>query len=393
MNTIQHILDQIPLRYNSISFIIITGIIQGFLISGIIAIKTKRKNAALRIFGWVIFFQSIIALDTYLCYTGLMKYTLHFNDSTEPLVLLIGPLLFLFFSNLLDRKKISFKKYWYHFLLPLFYFLSQIGYYNQPIEVKLNAYLDAYFPNIEFASVPENTNYSYHIIKDEFRWILIFSFLIYIIFSIRIVLKAKSEAYRNLRINKYKFIRNSILLFLCTFILVLFIYLNFDDDGGDHYIVTFLSIINYIAIIFMITESRFFENSWISDKYETSGLNINSTNSLLIESIDNYVKTNQYFLDENASLKDLSIKLNTSLNYISQAINSSKKMNFNEYINWYRIEEAKHRLLNDRYTHLSVLGVGNSVGFKSKSAFYNAFKKHAQTSPASFVNQQKEKKS
>ncbi|NAS31342.1 helix-turn-helix domain-containing protein [Flavobacteriaceae bacterium R38] len=389
MDSIQHIIDQVPLRYNLISFIIITGIIQGFLVCSIIAIKTNRKNAALRIFGWAVFFQSIISLDIYLCYTGLMKYSLHFNDSTEPLVLLIGPLLFLFFSSLLDRKKITFKKHWYHFLIPFIYFLSQTGYYLQPVQVKLNAYLGAFFSTIEFAPVPENTNYSYHIIKDEFRWILLFSFLLYIILSIRIVLKARMDAYKSLRINKYKFTRNAILIFLCVFLLVLFIYLNFDDDGGDHYIAVFLSLINYFTVFFMILESRFFENSWISDKYETSGLNPKT--SVLIRDIDNYVKSNLYFLNEDASLKDLSGKLETSVNYISQAINSSQNINFNEYINRYRIEEAKNRLLHKDYAHLSVVGIGNSVGFKSKSAFYNAFKKHTQTSPASFVNRQKEK--
>ena len=391
MEHIQQFIDKIPIRHNFISLLIITGIIQGFLISAVIAFRTNKKNASLRIFGWHLLIQSIVVLDIYLCYTGLMKYILHFNDSTEPLILAIGPLLYLFFASLLERKSISLKKDWYHFVLPLLYMIINIPYYLQPLEVKLNAYLGAYFPDLGFAEVPEGTTYPYNWIRKEFRWLILISLLFYIIISARIVLRTKRETYKGLRITKYIFTRNTIFLFLCVFVLVLFIFLNFDDDGGDHYIAVFLSLTNFLTLIFMMSESRFFESSWIADKYETSGLN--TDHSFMMRSIRDYVENNNYFLQGDVSLKNLSGVLNVPANYISQAINAEEGVNFNEFINHYRIEEAKQRLLNEDYAHLSVVGIGNSVGFKSKSAFYTAFKKHTQTSPASYVSTFKVKKS
>ena len=60
-------------------------------------------------------------------------------------------------------------------------------------------------------------------------------------------------------------------------------------------------------------------------------------------------------------------------------------MNFNDFINQYRVEEAKIRLVDPEYSNLTVAAIGNSVGFTSKSAFYSAFKKHTQLSPSAFI--------
>jgi len=50
---------------------------------------------------------------------------------------------------------------------------------------------------------------------------------------------------------------------------------------------------------------------------------------------------------------------------------------------------AQERLLDDEFKHLTVEAVGQSVGFKSKSAFYNAFKKYTGQSPSAFMKQKR----
>ncbi|MGH9877827.1 MAG: helix-turn-helix domain-containing protein [Nitrososphaerales archaeon] len=48
------------------------------------------------------------------------------------------------------------------------------------------------------------------------------------------------------------------------------------------------------------------------------------------------------------------------------------------------MEEAKKRLLDPAYQHLTILAIAYEVGFSSKSVFNAAFKKHANMTPSQF---------
>ncbi|WP_103069398.1 helix-turn-helix domain-containing protein [Aquimarina sediminis] len=390
MESIQYVIDKIPIRHNLVSYFLFIGFFLGLLLSAVILFRASKKNIAFRLFGWSLLMQSIIATDIFLCYTGLMKYVPHINDSTEPLVLLLAPSIYLFVYALLERKPISFRKHGVHLLPSVLYFFSQTKFYFQSTSVKINAYLGAYFPNMKQAKVPEHTDYSYQIIKNELRWFILLSFTIYIILSIRLILKnvynSKTKNAGNIKINKYAFSRNTILSLLAFFVLIFLVFLNFDDDGGDHYIFIFNTIIVCITSFVLLSESRFFENSWLADKYETSKT---KSSSISIKEIKTYLKKEEYYLSKSASLKDLAKALNSNTNHISQIINTDTNLNFNDFINQYRIEESKKRLLDKKYNHLTIEAIGNSVGFRSKATFYTAFKKYVALSPRAYVKHQK----
>ncbi|MGW9684184.1 helix-turn-helix domain-containing protein [Flagellimonas sp. 2504JD1-5] len=384
MDVVQHAIDQIPERHNLASYIMLAGIVQAYFLGMVIFVRSKKKSA-IRIFGWSLLFQALVCTDTYLCYTGLIKYLIHFNDSTEVFVLLIAPTIYFFVYSLLERKPITFKKHWVHFLVPFLYLVFQIGYFLNPVSVKLNAYLDAYHDDIPMVAVPDWVTYEYQWIKNEFRWIMLASFTFYLILSGIIVLKKRKQKHvptQKVKMDKYAFTRNMILLLILLLALVFTIYLFHEDDGGDHIIVIFVGAIAFISSFFVLSESRFFENSWIADKYETL-----SSDSLSFEKIDAYVINSEYFLVQNSTLKDLSEKLETNPNSLSKSINLETGFNFNDYLNQKRVDTAKKRLLDPSFANLTIEAIGNSVGFSSKSAFYNSFKKHTGYSPSTFIKE------
>ncbi len=389
MENTQDIINLIPIRHNLVSYFIFLGIFLGLLLSCIILFRTSSKITAFKLYGWSLLIQSIIAFDVFLCYTGLMKYVPYLNDSTEPLVLLIAPLTYLFVYSLLARETISIKKFWFHGIPSILYFLTQIQYYLQPNAIKINAYLGAYFPDMRRIDTPKDIDYSYLIIKDEFRWLILFSFMVYIILSARIILKNiyhknKSSAI-DTSVNKYQFSRNVTFSLFIFFVLIFMVYLNFEDDGGDHYIFIFYTIIVSLTTFLLLVESRVFTTSWIADKYETTTV---KNDLISIEKIETFVKSEAYYLSQSASLKDLSKALNANPNYVSQIINAGAQLNFNDFINQYRINEAKKRLIDKTYNQLTIEAIGESVGFKSKATFYNAFKKHVAMSPKAYIRSQ-----
>lgn len=86
---------------------------------------------------------------------------------------------------------------------------------------------------------------------------------------------------------------------------------------------------------------------------------------------------------------DLANKLEISEGYLSQIINQEINKSVIQFINEHRIETAKKLLHNTEFNKYSVEAIGLEAGFKSKSAFYNAFKMSFGISPGAFRKLQK----
>ena len=58
--------------------------------------------------------------------------------------------------------------------------------------------------------------------------------------------------------------------------------------------------------------------------------------------------------------------------------------NFNEFINHYRVEACKAKILAGETIHLSLLGIAFECGFNSKATFNRTFKKLTGSTPSQF---------
>ncbi len=117
--------------------------------------------------------------------------------------------------------------------------------------------------------------------------------------------------------------------------------------------------------------------------YSKSGLTPEKIKSLA-KQLTEHMETEKPFLNENLNLSLLAEKSEISQSHISQVINQHFQIHFYDFVNQYRVEEAKKRLLSDDYKQLSVLGIAFDCGFKSKSSFNRYFKKYTGVSPSEF---------
>jgi steroid delta-isomerase-like uncharacterized protein len=93
------------------------------------------------------------------------------------------------------------------------------------------------------------------------------------------------------------------------------------------------------------------------------------------------------FLDPDLTLAQLAHHLGVSTNHLSQVINSQCQQSFWELLTQYRVEEAKRRLREAGPG--DVLQVAMDAGFRSKSAFYTAFKRHTRMTPREYLAAQR----
>jgi AraC-like DNA-binding protein len=118
------------------------------------------------------------------------------------------------------------------------------------------------------------------------------------------------------------------------------------------------------------------------EKYRKSGLD-KKTGRLFLEQLSSYMETEKPYLDGGLILPQLAQQLGISANYLSQIINEQLQVNFYDFINNYRVEEAK-RLIRDSAGRPNVLNIALDSGFNSKSAFYTAFKKATSMTPGEY---------
>lgn len=84
-------------------------------------------------------------------------------------------------------------------------------------------------------------------------------------------------------------------------------------------------------------------------------------------------------------ISDLSTKLNTHSKKISQVINQGFNMNFNDFVNHYRIRAVVQKIEEGEHTIQTLLSLAFECGFNSKSTFNRAFKRSTSLSPKEFI--------
>lgn len=92
-------------------------------------------------------------------------------------------------------------------------------------------------------------------------------------------------------------------------------------------------------------------------------------------SVDDAIRGGQIYMDPDITLDKLAESLKISPRDLSSLINRHFGINFYEFINRYRIEEAKRMLTSEEYKATTITDIYLKVGFNSKSVFYTFFKK------------------
>lgn len=105
----------------------------------------------------------------------------------------------------------------------------------------------------------------------------------------------------------------------------------------------------------------------------------------ILEKINALMDTKRLFTNQNLKLEDIAKQLGVNRHVVSQVMNEVYGDGYAHYIKSYRIAEAK-QLIKTR-TELSLEGIGYEAGFKSKSVFYESFRKLVGCTPAGYKKQ------
>ncbi len=278
-----------------------------------------------------------------------------------------GPLLYLYFLNLYQRK-VHFN-YGIHFL-PAFIILIP----NLILWLKYLGFTEMKIHLLWLVQRP---------------WLMIAHMAVYAFLIFRLIRKyRKGEGeYTKIR-NKWGNVLVSLYgLFIIAlasyYILVKFPFFN---SEWDYSICITMSVSIYTIGYFIIKQPQVFDGEFYSqlflpiknktDNFETSLMNE------LYEKLTAYMQSEKPYTDNELRLVHLADQLGFSTHLLSKVINKKSGMNFNQFVNDYRLDEAQ-RLLAENGTY-SVKSIYFDVGFNNKATFYNAFKRKFNCTPLQY---------
>ncbi|MEL7338840.1 MAG: helix-turn-helix domain-containing protein [Bacteroidota bacterium] len=116
-------------------------------------------------------------------------------------------------------------------------------------------------------------------------------------------------------------------------------------------------------------------------KYEKSGLSLDQAYAL-IQQLEEIMEVDKVYLNPQLTLKELADQLKISKHYVTEVLNTYLEQNFYQFVNAYRVEEAKRRIESNAGTNL--LEIAFASGFQSKGTFNTYFKLLVGTTPSQY---------
>lgn len=121
-------------------------------------------------------------------------------------------------------------------------------------------------------------------------------------------------------------------------------------------------------------------------KYSHSNLN-DSQKEALIFRIQEILNNAEAICQHDFTLGQLAKLVDSNTTYVSQVINEKYGMPFSNVLANFRIKEACRRIDDERerYSNITIEGIATGVGFKSRTAFINAFKREVGLTPSEYL--------
>lgn len=172
---------------------------------------------------------------------------------------------------------------------------------------------------------------------------------------------------------------------------------DFQHPDPQSNVIEFIGLSGNYALFVLVctlvfTSMRYFSNFEAVKQKEREPAKKSTQEKLLnpeyADKIDGTMRTHKTYLNPELTLDMLADTLAIPSKDLSMIINRHFNLNFYEFINGYRIEEAKKRLIDPANKEKTITDIYLEVGFNSKSVFNTFFKKLVGKTPSEYRQQQ-----
>jgi AraC-like DNA-binding protein len=365
-----------------LTILIILGIAQGIFL-GISLLTLNRGNQkANRVMGSLMILFSVSISHIVFYNLNLFQKFPHFHMISHPPVYLFGPLFLLY---VLYYTKPDFELrpiHLFHGLPFVAYVLYLLPFYLLSGEEKL----------VHMAQYVEQVTVIDYLVTPS-QIVLLFVYLYFVNRLVREHEARIKKAYSSIEGINLSWIKMLIKMLVAVFafmaVLVVFMFTGLQDfvySYGLEIMALMVAVAMYIAGYYSLQQPDVFaggEIAAIKQQPEKSGLDGKRSDRLL-EKLTAFMEEEKPYRNSDLTIKELAERAGIPGYILSQLINEELDQNFFDFVNRYRIDEAKEKLSDPHNANLTILSIAFDVGFNSKSVFNTAFKKYEDTTPSQY---------
>lgn len=350
----------------------------GVLLSVLFLLKKKGDRFANGILALYTFLFAFELLNNALRWSGDIKSAafVHINLAHFPLWTIYGPLVFIYVRRVVKGKRLQWSDLLF-LVPPVVTFAILFPFYK--------------FNTSEKLEIVTNGNAFNHISWPSYGiWLVILFMFFYAFFTYFSFWRNKSVGFRE---NTWlKWFVGSYFGFVFMFALYIFLtQFEFMDPHYDYFvdivIVFFIGMLSFFGFV----QPEVFEGKSLKEvipfvKYRKTGLSQALSLEMKGKLLD-IMQREKPYLNHDLRLDDLSRLMNLSRNHTSQIVNEHFNLSFFDFVNRYRVKEAKNLLINHTMNDLTMTQIAYDVGFNNRASFYKAFKKFTDSTPSNYIKQ------
>lgn len=357
-------------------------IVQGFLLSVAIFVKSSKNNTANILLSLFIFCVSFSMIGRIGPILSLTNSAFVMGAIMDLIIFSYGPLSYFYLKTLFNGKySLQFKDviHFVPFVVFLIYFSYRFFFEQHFNDSIFHRNLDIVFVFLESMAILSNAVYiyiAYRMVKSyekrtpiqlsylpQIKYIKIFLLLISVIIFFWFF--GFISKY-NIHLQFGTAFSYNIVWALISFLTFAFAYISFFESG-------IISIPEKIVKY----EQGYFEDSYYDD---------------LKSKLDQTILDESPFLNPKLTLSHLSISMGVNQRDLSRVINEYYGVNFYEFINNFRVDKFKQLVTSRDNNDFTIVALAYESGFNSKATFNTAFKKIMGCTPSQFIKDYRMKK-
>ena len=360
-----------------------TAVLSGLLACMLFVFQGPDRRISNYLLGAFLLLYAIVPLDKLITYGAEFRYVaLEFSLDIylfgNAALLAEGPLLYLYTRSVAQKE---FKLTRYHLLhfipVVLYFFYAYAMYYRFDEFTKYQLILKL--------EVFHHWSFSYfHGARDLLR--MVYGVMsIYVLFQYQALIRERYSEVRKIDMQwlvriLFGFMIYRSWMFIESFYSAAYIFINNDASINYVKVMELSGLFNGYVAFFLLIMLIFFalRYSFVLEGVDFASNAGNRSVSLdwkLADRVSEYMQKEKPYLEQNITIEQLSKKLSIPVKTFSVLLNRHFGKNFFEFINGYRVEEAKNMLSKDEYSDVTIVDIMNESGFSSKSAFNDFFKR------------------